>query len=77
MLEQAVTAALCFSEKSSRMLKGAETITLAISVLYFSMLSSPILASENECRFQLLSDRIYVIVGSNHETCLKKTWNTH
>ena len=58
--------------RASRVLRGIKTITLAISVLYISMLSSPGLAGEIECGFQQLSDRIYVIVGSNHKTCPKK-----
>lgn len=55
-----------------KMFKYIKSLTLAITVLHFTIFLSPSLASEIECDFQQLTNRIYVIIGSDHESCSKK-----
>ena len=44
----------------------------AIAAVSIVTLSAPVYAAESACGFQQVTERIYVIVGSNHTTCPKK-----
>ena len=54
------------------MIKHLKIFALAISTLYFTILSVPVFADDGDCGFQQLTKRIYVIIGSDHKTCPKK-----
>ena len=54
------------------MLKCIKSLALAILILHFTIFSRLLFASELECDFQQLTNRVYVIVGSDHQSCSKK-----
>ena len=49
-----------------------KTSILAMCTLCLLTLSHSVLANDVDCEFQQVSERIYVIVGSDHATCPKK-----
>lgn len=49
----------------------AKILLLPIFVLFLLAISTPTIATEKECLFEQFTKRIYVMVGSKHETCPK------
>jgi hypothetical protein len=54
------------------MTKLMQILIVSIFTAYLLVLSSSVIADEAECNFHQVSRRIYVISGSDHETCPKK-----
>ena len=51
------------------MVKFNKTSTLILCAFIYVLVMPAAMARDNECSFQQVSDRIYVIVGSDHKTC--------
>lgn len=54
------------------MIRDIKVLALAFPILHFIISASTLSAGELECGFEQLTNRIFVIIGSDHDTCPKK-----
>lgn len=54
------------------MFNRMKSFVITVLMLHFIALSLPVFADDKECGFQQVTNRIHVIVGSDHKTCPKK-----